>query len=475
MKHALILAGIFAVLAIIARGTIMPGPYSYDEADYRYAATLGWRANAFDSPSMSLPEFVKTGLNRGRDAGAKTELSDAIRNSGDVLFYRHWHGPIYVEWLSLVRRFIPSELLTRMSNYLFAMAAAIGMYFGVLWLLRGPAGQTAAILASVLYLWSYPVVRSTELAPHQFFAACVAAALLLLAKIADVRGPAARACWYAAVFVSAVAFCLLEVAFALVLTALVCLYLQRDRLKPDLRFAGWSMALFAAAVFVIWPAALLKLSFVKSYLFMAYLALFRGNAWGPGATVAGTWWLRLLRSPVPWILAVIGAFWFVKARPRASVLVPFLVFSVAMSAAIFPVKTVEARYTLPLWSGLVLFAACSAGLMLSQWQPAARLAATGFIAAAMLAASLPSLRAGLPGHDARCETMLAAIRDRGLASKTLLVPHGDLPMLHCYFPRSHFRQYYDEAAIPEQVRHGGVDFVIDRSDPPRFIPAAAIR
>jgi len=474
MKHVPILAGVIAVLAILSRGTIIPGRYTYDEPDYQYAASLGWRANAFDSPSTSLFDFVKMGLGRGREAGAKRELSDTIRNSGDVLFYRHWHGPIYSDWLSLVRRLTRDERLTRMANYFFPIAAAMVMYFGALWLLPGPAGRTAAILASVLYLWSYAVVRSTELCPHQFFAACVAAALLLLGKAATAPERSSRRYWCAAVVFTAAAFCLLEVAFALVFTMLVFLYVHRDRLMPDVRFVCRSVGLFAATVFIIWPAAVLKLSFVKAYMFMAYLAVFRRNAWGVGATVAGTWGLRFVQSPVPWILAIIGVIWFFKARPGAGVLRPLLVFAVSMSAAIFPVRTEEARYALVLWPGLVLFAACSAGLGLSNWKPTARLAATCLICAAMLATSWPRVRARLPHRDTRCEAMLTMIRDRGLTGKTLLVPHEDLPMLHYYFQQAHFEQYYDESTIREQLRSGEIDGVIDRGDPPRFIRAAAV-
>jgi len=474
MKHILILSGVIAVLAILARGTIIPGPFTYDEADYAYGASLGWLANALDSPTMSLSDFVKMGLSRGREAGAKRELSDIVRDSGDVLFYRHWHGPGYSDWLSLVRYLTADERVTRMSNYFFPIAAAILMYFATLWLLPGPAGQIAAILSGALYLWSYPVVRSSELGPHQFFAGCVAVTLLLLAKAATAPERSARSYWYAAVFAAGVAFCLLEVCFALILTMLFCAYALRARLEPDLRFAARSVGLFVGTVFIIWPGALLKLSFIKAYFFMAYLAVFRRNAWGPGATVAGTWWLRFVQSPVPWILAAIGAIWFIKVRPRPAVLLPFLTFTLIMSAAIFPVKTEMARYTLPLWPGLVLFAACSAGLTLANWKPAVRLPATGFILAAMLATSLPSLRAQLPHPNTRCDRMLALIRDRGLATKALLVPHEDLPMLHYYFPRSRFEQYYDESAIREQMGNGGVDGVIDRGDSPRFIPATAI-
>ena len=171
------------------------------------------------------------------------------------------------------------------------------MYFGALWLMPGAAGQIAAILTTVLYLWSYPVVRSTELGPHQLFATCVAAALLLIARMFDAPQPAVRSYWYAAVVVTAVAFCSLEVAFALILTILVCGYLLRERLKPDMAFAARTIGWFVATVLTLWPGAILKLSFVKAYLFMAYLALFRHGAWGAGATVGETGGFVLLSRP----------------------------------------------------------------------------------------------------------------------------------------------------------------------------------
>jgi len=475
MKHLLILAVIIGTLFFIARGTVIPGPYTYDEPDYMYAASLGWWANATDSPSMPLVDFIKTGMNRGRNAAAKTELSETIRDSGDVVFYRHWHGPVYAAWLNLMQQVTTDEHFTRTWNYVFPIAAVILMYFGSLWLMPGPAGQTAAVLSSIFYLWSYPVVRSTELGPHQLFAACIVATLLLLAAAAKAPERFCRNYWYAAIAVTAIAFCLLEVALALILTVLIYGHLMRARLKPSLGFAVKSVGVFLLTVLIVWPGALLKLSLIKAYLFMAYLAVFRHDAWGPGATLSGTWGLRFIESPVPWVAAVFAAVYFLKARREGAVLIPFAVFSVLMAGAIFPVKTAMARYTLPLWPGLVLFGAFACGLALAGRKPAFRYPAILAICIAMLASSWPSLRSTLPTRNTRDEAMLALIRDRGLAAKTVMVPHEDVPMLHYYFRGSHFRQYYEESVIPAALHSGTIDGAIDRSDPPRWIPAGPER
>ena len=66
-------------------------PYGYDEADYMYAASLGFAANWSDTPSIPIADFVRAGLHRdGRQA-----LSERIRSGNDVLFYRHFHGPLF--------------------------------------------------------------------------------------------------------------------------------------------------------------------------------------------------------------------------------------------------------------------------------------------------------------------------------------------------------------------------------------------
>ena len=67
--------------------------------------------------------------------------------------------------------------------------------------------------------------------------------------------------------------------------------------------------------------------------------------------------------------------------------------------------------------------------------------------------------------------MLAFLRDHRFAEKALLVPHEDLPMVHYYFPEARFKSYYDESTIAEEFRAGGVAGALDRSDPPRWIPA----
>src|SRR5438128_8551056 len=127
-------------------------------------------------------------------------------------------------------------------------------------------------------------------------------------------------------------------------------------------FAAKSVGAFLAPVLLVWPAAVVKLSFIKAYLFLAYLALYRKGAWGNDISIGATWWLRLVNSPVIWILLAVAVGFIVKNRRQTPVLTPFAIFSALMSLAILPVNTDFPRYTLPLLPGVVLLVAFATGL-----------------------------------------------------------------------------------------------------------------
>jgi len=477
LKHAAILLGLLAVFYFLARGTVMYGPFGYDEADYMYAISRGFGANYMDAPTLPLAELVRAGLSRGRDSIQRSELSEMIRNRDDMVFYRHWHGPLYIDWLAIVKPLAPSEHAIRTWNYLFPIATAILLYCGALWVLPGASGLLAAVLGAVLFLWSFPVIIANELAPHELFVLCTVATLLLLAKLllmAQTPDGDLRKYWYAALIMSALAFCTLEVAFVLIATVLICGHAVRERLKPDLAFAARSIAVFLVPVLLIWPAAIFKLSFVKAYLFMGYLAIFRKGAWGSDISVAGTWWLRIVTTPVPWILLA-GAVLILLYRRGAAwtpALLPFAIYAVSMFLAILRVNTVFPRYVLPLFPAVVLLEAFTLGLFLSRLRPALCSATAGLICAAMFLVTFPQVQRLQQKPDPKAFAMLTLIRQNDLTRKKLLVPYSDLPTIHYYFPESHPRGYMDVKAIPNELRRGSCDGVIYGGDAPRYVPAA---
>jgi hypothetical protein len=208
----------------------------------------------------------------------------------------------------------------------------------------------AALLAGMLFLASHSVVWSTELAPHQLFALCTLACLILLAKaIATGR----RTYWYACVMASALAFCTLEVAFVLILTIAICGFIERDNFDVDLRFVVKSLALFFATVLVVWPAAILRLSFVKGYAVVAYLALMRESPWGHVGFIA-TWRGRFFESPLEWSLILIAV--LLGLRNRGPRFYPVGLFAALMIVATLDVLSSSPRYTLTFMPALDLLA-----------------------------------------------------------------------------------------------------------------------
>ncbi len=467
LRHAAILTILLAAFWFLARRQVLYGPFGYDEADYMFAVSRGIAANAFDSPTLPFPQFLRTGLARGKDPSRRNELSEIIRGSGDVVFYRHWHGPLYDYWLDLARHFTRSEQSLRACNYVFAIATALLIYLGSFWLLPGPAGRFAAILGAVLWLWSFPVVNGAELAPHAMFAMWVVCALFCVA-----RSGQGRRYWYLSVAAAALAFCTLEVALALIATLVIYAYLVRDRLKPSVSFAAKSVAVFLGVVAVFWPGAIFKLSFVKAYLFMAYLAVFRKGAWGSSVGVAGTWWLRFITNPVPWILLAIALVLLIARRRQiwSPLLLAPGIFCVVMFLAILKVNTETPRYILPLYPGIVLLTAFTLGLWLARYKAKLGDAAVILICFAMFAASFQQLVRHRPRPNPNAFALVDLLRAKDGGRKKLLVPHGDVPLIHYYFPGARLTSYLNKSDIGPALELDGVDAVVYDGDPPRYAP-----
>src|SRR5581483_12017603 len=144
-----------------------------------WASSLGPAANYTDSPTLPFGDFLRLGLRGGARKGEQQSLSAVVRNSNDIVFYRHWHGPVYFYWLLATTPLHGSPYLMRALQLLFPAAGGLLIYFGCLALVPGASGFAAAVLASAMYLFSDTVLRSLEIAPHQLFALWCVAALFL--------------------------------------------------------------------------------------------------------------------------------------------------------------------------------------------------------------------------------------------------------------------------------------------------------
>ena len=461
MKHWIVLALLLAAFAALAGRQVSDSPWAYDEADYMFAASRGLWANLTDTPTLTIAEFAHLGFTRGLEHGSRADLSERIRTGNDIVFYRHWHGPLYFYWLIAISHFTSDEQTIRALGLIFPALGALLIYWACLRL----AGSPAAILATALYLSSDAVVRSSELAPHQLFALCSLAALFLLASMMKTGE---RRWWYGAVVCCALAACTLEVAFVTVITAMICGHLKRRELSADLPFALKSIALFLGTLLVVWPAALLKLSIVKAYAFMAWLALFRAHAWGTNLGVWQVWLKRLETAPFEWMLVVIGAIIFL-GMPAAErrTLLPFALFGVLMVAAVFRVNGDAARYTLPFLPALDVLAGTTLGWYLASMSRTRGAAITAILCLALFCGRAYESRSR-PGTDFHAEEMLAWMRDHNLERSRVLAPQGDLPTLHYYFPNAVITGYFDESSFTAARAHGGFAAVLLPGAPLRY-------
>jgi hypothetical protein len=424
--HLVCLSAIILLYCFLVKDSISRGPYTYDEADYMYAASLGPAAHYTDSPTLPITDFVHTGLGQATKSGERMALSRSIRDSNDIVFYRHWHGPLFFYPLLVLNSFHLNEHTVRSVMLMIPILTTLVLYFGSLWLVPGWAGAAAACLTSAMYLWSYVAVSATELAPHQLFVLCYVTALFLLAKMV-VTGE--RMYWFGAVVASALAFCVLEVAFVLILTLAVCCFAERRRLNADFSLIARSVLLFLVTVLIVWPGAILRLSFLKAYAFMAYLAVYRKGAWG-AVGFAETWWIRFRNSPVEWILIATALVLFFRNRRSPASIRAAGFFGFMMVLATLRVYSEAPRYALTFLPALEVFAGLTLAGALASLPAGIRVAAIVALCAALFFNTLLRVHPFPPAADASAEAILGCVRESHFEDKSLLVPQGYLPMLH---------------------------------------------
>ncbi|MGA7411210.1 MAG: glycosyltransferase family 39 protein [Bryobacteraceae bacterium] len=464
-KHVLILLALIGVALALATPRISPGLFGYDEADYMYAAQFGPAAHWLDLQAMPLVDYVTIGLGRGRDPKQRVAISELGRAGKDPNVYRHWHGPVYWYWLGFIANFTQDEHTLRWLSLFFPVITAITLYFGTLRVLPEDTGTLAAILSTTLFLWSPATLETTELAPHLAFVLFSATSLLFLSKV---MLDGTRRDWYAAVVAAGLAFCTLEVTFVLVAVLTITAWKRRTALAADLRFCGTSMVVFITTILVIWPAGLLKLTFAKAYMFMAYLSIFRKAAWG-NAGFTGAWALRFALSPLEWILIAVGLALFFRQRREAvtRTVEPFVWFALLMVLTLVRVNGEGPRYSTPFLFALDVIA----GWMIASALPfraiKARYATVLGLVALLGAVSAWKLSYYHPSDSPRLRSILGTIHAQGAENLSILAPQEDLPSLHYYLPHAQVHGYLYQPGAGAFLAVGQFDVVVYPGDPPR--------
>ncbi len=474
--HAPIVLVFVTLLIALAWKATLSSPYGYDEADYMHVTRLGLLANYTDNPTMPIGEFFRNGLSRGRDPRQSSQLSELIRDTNDVIFYRHWNGPLYFYWLMLTAHFHLGERQMRLLTLVFPICSLMVIYVGCLWILGGRQGTLAAVLSSALFVCSVPAVHSTELAPHQAFVCCYLLCLMLLSRTMTTGK---RRYFYFAVLAAALSCSLLEVGFVTVATVIVCGYLERNSLQMDVSFVLRALLTFFGTVLAVWPGALVKLSFVKGYAFMAYISVFRKAPWGQEGFLQ-TWQKRLFSSPVEWLIIVGCIVIWIFLRERFSgdsrMLYPFMIFGGLMLAATLRVTTGAPRYALVFEPCFDVLAGCQLAGYLVRFAPPSR---TLVAAAAVCCTLFAEIWLNLERHpviaDPRLSSLLTFVRENQLESGRLLVPQVDLPTLHYYFPKTKLQGYTEARPEFSSLRDGSEEGVIYPGYPIQYEAPSASR
>ncbi len=447
-----------ALFAAFAPPVIDSAPYNYDESDYMWAAASGFATNYMDLGTMGIPEFSRLGWKAAKHQISGASLSAYIRERNDVLFYRHYHGPVYYAALHAAAPFHNSdEQGTRKAGLVFHALGCLLLYGGVLWLIPGSEGRIAALLFFVIYLFSPTAIESAmAIAPHLVFVFLALLATILTAKWMRTTR---TGYWYAAMVASAAATCTLEIGLGLIPALAACCWFERGRLFNGWTLRQWlgfvvrSTAVWAAALLVIWPPALLKLSLMKGCLFMAYLASSRSAAFGGTAFLDG-WRLRLLASPVEWLAVaaamVISIVMFRRRSPASTTPLPMFAFGVVALMAMLRVSTNSPKYTLIYLAPLELFASIMLAYALARLRPRTRYVLLGLICAGGIGASvwrLQPLRSRAEPSGPVSWRLIDFARQERLENVRLLAPQDVVPTLHYYFPKATIRGYRDAAEL----------------------------
>jgi Dolichyl-phosphate-mannose-protein mannosyltransferase len=440
-----VLVAALAVLCTLFAGTASDAPYTYDEADYMYAGTHGLLSNYLDRNAMPLGTYVRKGVELARHQVSARSMSDYVRSSGDVLFYRHYHGPVYACWIALWHDFgVQRNAAYRAAGLIVHVLGSIAIFW--LFLRAFPdLPEVAALVAALMFAMNRTALLTatmiTQHLPYTFFACLALFAVALYLRSRQVRY------WYAGAALLAASFAAVEIASVLVgAVALSVIVLDwREGWKKILALMGKGALVFAGALAIIWPPGVYELDGLKGYVYLAYLALVR-KVFTP-ITPRQLWVQSIKNHPLEFVLplamAVVAVVCWRRLADRRAV-TPFLVYSWLFFGATMVITSPNDYYHCSLMMSLAVVTGVLFGEM---WKR---------VGVTVRAASLAAVLASLVALDATCYGETVARRSQPAAveavalqylaahppgARTLMLPATLLPTLHYYYPDNRLASY----------------------------------
>jgi hypothetical protein len=462
----LLAALLLAITLFNLRQGVPAHRFTYDEADYMFAASRGWAENYLDTSVIGVGDFLARGREALGGGASKTALSQYIREAADISFYRHFHGPLYFYWLEAGRELLgEGERPARQGSaalLLLTMAVAL-MGSLALWGRGGlwPGFLALGLLAQSPLCW----LTWTQITPHALFAPVALAHLFCLALSLKTGE---RRFLHGAAAALGLSLLTIEYAPLLLLTMAACLFVWRRTLFAGLSprqvwaFLGKLALLGLGLAAALWPGGLIKLTVVRDYIFFVYLMLLRADAYGEGQGFWQTWAERLAQAPAEfaWLALGVGLFLYAARRRGAAWGSPFLIFAGLLLATTLRNRSASPTYLCAVIASLHLVGVVGLTALLASLNLRGRRVAWGGLALGLLAAGAGLSGLGAPARvlaagggnlplewaiwgDATVESLLRHPPDPGLA---LLTPNVLLPTLHYYLPGQRLIPYTQEQA-----------------------------
>jgi hypothetical protein len=423
--------------------------FTFDEADYMYAASKGFLASYLDRPSLTIADFARAGIRSGAHSGESRNLSEYIRRYDDITLYRHFHGPLYFYLLRASEALLGTdETVARWTSLFSLVLLAVIVFVGSLFL-STQEGASAGLLGSGFVLLSATSVETARwVSPHSLYAACAVATLFFLAKLVQTNTPRHL---YGALFCLGLAFLTVEYAPLLLVVLLITIWIRWRYL-----FCGWprrQLLIFSlkcaliplVLMAVVWPAGIIKLTLVKNYLFFGYWVMLRPEGFGTDSPFH-IWAVRIVSSPVEWLLllSLTCYFCYLLFRNRQELyLLPFSLYAALLFLVNLKNRSPSPYYLsslipcLGVISGFTFFRIIPKGIHL-------RAAVAALVWLALVVNNFLFYYREVettPTPDEGLVKVVSILRDSGVTRECLLLPNIYRPTVHYYFQQADLRSY----------------------------------
>jgi hypothetical protein len=425
------------VSLVVAFAPVAPAvPFAYDEADYMFAGTRGFLANYLDRPSQSLVEFISKGKELRQNRQERVSMSEYIRSTGDITFYRHYHGPVYAYWIAVVQSLGVTQERTYRAAGLALHAVGAIVIFCLFRRIFPEFGALSAVLATATFaLNRTALVTATTITQHIAFALLAVVALFLLALY--IRTARSR-WWYVTCALLALAFASVEISIILIGVVVLSMAILhwRDGLKTTFLLILKGALVFVVALIVVWPSGVLRLGALKGYLYLAYMAIYRKTFTPIGPF--DLWGFKLKTYPLEFLPLLVALFaatlYFPRLKCRREML-PFLLYAWMFVAATMVITLPYTYYH----CSLPMCVAVITGLVFGELRRLTPIAANIAVVAVLICGLLSAIGfhhelTAEASSPSAATVVLRYLRTQGRPDDVVFAPRVLIPTLHYYLP-----------------------------------------